>query len=448
MPPARVGRPTRPIRGQIMADSLRDIIRRNRSGQICAIPSVCSAHPLVLQASLMLAERLDQPLVIEATSNQVNQGGGYTGMRPADFIAFVHDIADAAGVARGRIIFGGDHLGPQVWRKGAADQAMAKARVMVADYVRAGFNKIHLDCSEGCAAEPAQLGDALAAARAADLAVAALAAAPDPTRLMFVIGTEVPPPGGTRADEHGDIAPTTPASAAATLAAHVAAFQAAGLGHALPQIGGLVVQPGVEFSPMQVHHLPMDRDPGLRAVLADWPGVCLEAHSTDYQHPQVFPHLARLGFAFQKVGPALTFAYREAVYALDSLRQQAGWASTEPLFTTMEQVMLANPAHWQAHYHGSSGDVRVERHFGLADRIRYYWPQPKPAEAVAALLRDLTGRTLPQPMLWQAFAPKVLALAAEIGGPLPQALILASIQQALRPYFLDTTPGFGKEPVP
>jgi D-tagatose-1,6-bisphosphate aldolase subunit GatZ/KbaZ len=431
-----------------MAEILHDIIARNRARQICAIPSVCSAHPDVLRASLLLAEQVDQPVVIEATSNQVNQDGGYTGMRPADFITFVHGIADAAGVARSRIIFGGDHLGPQVWRKGPAAQAMAAARVLVADYVAAGFNKIHLDCSEGCLGEPAQVGDALAAARAADLAAAALAAARNPAALMFVIGTEVPPPGGARADEHGDIAPTTPASAAATMAAHAAAFRAAGLGHILPQIGGLVVQPGVEFSPMEIHHMPLGRDPGLLAVLDDWPGVCLEAHSTDYQHPAVFPRLAQLGFAFQKVGPALTFAYREAVYALDSLRQQAGWASTEPLCDVMERLMLAEPAFWQAHYHGTSGDLRVERHFGLADRIRYYWPQPKALAAVAALLEDLKDRHLPAPLLWQAFSPAVLARAAEIGGAMPQALILASIQLALDPYFLDARPGFDKDPAP
>lgn len=418
-----------------MTDLLRQIVARNRAGEACAIPSVCSAHPDVLTASLMLAERLDQPVVIEATSNQVNQDGGYTGLRPSDFIAFVYGLADAAGVARGRIIFGGDHLGPQAWRKGSAEAAMAKARVMVAEYVRAGFTKIHLDCSEGCAGEPAQLGDVVAAARAADLAAAALAAAPDPAALIFVIGTEVPPPGGARADEHGDIAATTPASAAATLAAHAQAFRAAGLGHVLPQIAGLVVQPGVEFSPMQVHHLPQGRDPGLLAVLTDWPNLCLEAHSTDYQHPDVFPRLAALGFAFQKVGPALTLAYREAVYALDSLRQQAGWASTEPLFMTMEALMLTEPGYWQGHYRGDSGDLRVERHFGLADRIRYYWPNPVAQRAVAALLADFEGRSLPEPMLQQAFPAALIDAAKSFGQITPRGLILATIQHALAPYF-------------
>ena len=77
-----------------MVEVLRDIIRRNRAGAAVAIPSVCSAHPDVLRASLALAAQLDRHIVIEATSNQVNQDGGYTGMTPVDFIQFVNALAD------------------------------------------------------------------------------------------------------------------------------------------------------------------------------------------------------------------------------------------------------------------------------------------------------------------------------------------------------------------
>ncbi len=419
-----------------MAEVLRDIIRRNRAGERVAIPSVCSAHPEVLRASLMLARDLGQPVVIEATSNQVNQDGGYTGQHPRDFIATVGQMTAEVGLSADQVIFGGDHLGPQVWRAGPAAAAMAKARVMIADYVEAGFTKIHLDCSEGCAEEPPQLGDAVTAARAADLAKVALNAARDPLALIFVIGTEVPPPGGARMDEAGEIAPTTPASARATLAAHAQAFHAAGIGAALGQIGGLVVQPGVEFSPMAVHPLPMTRDPGLVAVLADWPGVCLEAHSTDYQPNAVLPRLAELGFAFLKVGPALTFAYRRAIYALDALAAQAGWRARLSVPEVMESLMLADHRSWQAHYHAGSGDLRVARHFGLADRIRYYWPRPEAVAAVDALFRGIDGRDLPDPLLQQGFSSAVIADAKRAGGPLAPALVRAEIQAALRPYFL------------
>jgi D-tagatose-bisphosphate aldolase class II non-catalytic subunit len=419
-----------------MTDVLRRIIERNRAGEAIAIPSVCTAHPEALEASLTLAERLDQPVVIEATSNQVNQDGGYTGLRPADFIRFVSDIATRAGVAQSRILFGGDHLGPQTWRKHPAEHAMEKAHRMVADYAAAGFTKIHLDCSEGCAGEPAQLPDETTAARSAALAATALKSALNPKSLMFVIGTEVPPPGGARTDDHGDIPPTTPQSAAATLAAHADAFRAAGLD--LDQIGGLVVQPGVEFSPMEVHHMPLSRDPGLLAALRDWPGLCLEAHSTDYQAPSVYPRLAELGFAFQKVGPALTFAWREALYALDTLRLQSGWAPGPSLVDEMEAVMIADPGYWQGHYRGDSAEPRVERHFGLADRIRYYWPKAKAQAAVARLFADLEGRNLPEPALLAHFRHAEIASARKAPHSLPRALAMARVQSVLRPYFFNS----------
>ncbi|HEY6918262.1 MAG TPA: class II D-tagatose-bisphosphate aldolase, non-catalytic subunit, partial [Tabrizicola sp.] len=320
---------------------------------------------------------------------------------------------------------------PQAWRKLPAAQAMQKAHRMVADYAAAGFAKIHLDCSEGCAGEPAQLPDAITATRSAALAATALKHAHNPAHLLFVIGTEVPPPGGARTDDHGLIPPTTPASAKATLAAHRDAFTAANV--PLDQIGGLVVQPGVEFSPMEVHHLPLARDPGLLTALTDWPNLCLEAHSTDYQHPAAYPRLAELGFAFQKVGPALTFAWREALYALDAIRAQNGWATGPSLPDVMEEVMLTNPAHWQAHIHGQ--DQRLQRHFGLADRIRYYWPEPKAQAAVQRLFADLADKRLPDPLLQAHFAPSEIAIARESRHPLPRALALARVQTALRPYF-------------
>ena len=155
-----------------MSEALRDIITRNRAGERVAIPSVCSAQPDVLRASMTLAARLGQPIVIEATSNQVNQDGGYMGMTPVDFVAYVHGLADETATDRAALLFGGDHLGTQAWRAQPAQTAMEKARVLVKDYVEAGFGKIHLDCSEGCAGDPPQLDDAITADRSAILAQA------------------------------------------------------------------------------------------------------------------------------------------------------------------------------------------------------------------------------------------------------------------------------------
>ena len=110
-----------------MTEVLRNIIAQNRAGDRVAIVSVCSAQPDVLRASIAMAQRLDRQIVIEATSNQVNQDGGYTGITPSEFIEYVHGLADDVAADRERIIFGGDHLGPQAWRRLNAKAAMAKA---------------------------------------------------------------------------------------------------------------------------------------------------------------------------------------------------------------------------------------------------------------------------------------------------------------------------------
>ena len=91
-----------------------NLVRRHKAGEPVGIHAVCSAHPLVIEAAMEVAAAAgpDQPVLIEATSNQVNQDGGYTGMTPAAFRDFVHGIADRTGLARERVLLGGDHLGP------------------------------------------------------------------------------------------------------------------------------------------------------------------------------------------------------------------------------------------------------------------------------------------------------------------------------------------------
>src|SRR6185503_17608262 len=77
--------------------ALLDIVARHKRGERVGVYSLCSAHPQVVECALREARARAAPLLIEATSNQVNQFGGYTGMRPADFRRFVHDIAARVG---------------------------------------------------------------------------------------------------------------------------------------------------------------------------------------------------------------------------------------------------------------------------------------------------------------------------------------------------------------
>ena len=417
---------------------LSDLIAKNRAGIPVAIPSVCSAHPDVLVAALLLARECRWPILIEATSNQCNQFGGYTGLSPADFIAFVHALANEHEVELSHTTFGGDHLGPHVWKTEKPDSAMTKAHSLMRVYVEAGFTKIHLDCSEGCAGEPAKVDDIVNAERASALAGTCERYAPDTSKLCYVIGTEVPTPGGADAAETNEtITPTLERNAVHTLEIHKSAFRDAGLDTAWSRVIAVVVQPGIDFSPMHVHHFQPCEPYTLSAALRNFPTICFEAHSTDYQHESVFYELARRHFAILKVGPALTFAYRQAVYALDHLRSWLLSGHDRPqLAETMERLMRQHPSHWQAHYPQNSD--RLALHFGYSDRIRYYWPEETAQIAVGQLMEDLATCIPATPLLEQYFTPQIIdsAKMLESGGiGWPRSLILAQIQAALKPYF-------------
>ena len=414
---------------------LADLPRRHAAGDRVGITSVCSAHPLVIEAALRQGRDEGRPVLIEATCNQVNQEGGYTGMTPADFRAFVEAIADRVGFARDGLVLGGDHLGPNPWKHLPAAEALDRARVMVGAFVKAGFTKIHLDTSMGCAGESVALPDAVTAERAAGLAAAAEAAADaDAFGLpVYVIGTEVPVPGGAlEALDH--LAVTSPEAALETVEVHRRAFAARNLQSAFERAIGVVVQPGVEFGNEDVIVYEPEKARALSAVLAAMPQVVFEAHSTDYQPAEALAALVRDGFAILKVGPGLTFALREALYGLDHIASVLDGGPGTGLRDAMERLMLDKPGNWQKYYHGTPDELRLQRHFSYSDRIRYYWPDPVAASAVRRLEERLAGRTIPETLVSQylgALYPDVAAgrIPAE-----PSALLIASVQRVLAIY--------------
>lgn len=302
---------------------LLQLVEQHKAGMPVGIFSVCSAHPWVLKAALRQAKARGTPVLVEATSNQVNQFGGYTGQTATQFRDALWRLADEVGLARERVWLGGDHLGPNAWQDRPAQEAMTLAETLIDDYVRAGFRKIHLDCSMSCADDPSPLGDAAVAERAARLcAVAERAWAQSGGEApVYVIGTEVPVPGGAQEALAG-LQVTTPQAVAQTLETHRIAWQKAELNDAWQRTIALVVQPGVEFDHHSVERYQPQRADALSHFIERQPGMIYEAHSTDYQPPQAYRQLVRDHFAILKVGPALTFALREALFALDRIERE------------------------------------------------------------------------------------------------------------------------------
>jgi len=415
--------------------TLRELAAAQKRGEARGIFSICSAHPAVLESALT-ALAPGQALLIEATCNQVNQFGGYTGMTPADFAAYIAQIATRCGVSPRRVLLGGDHLGPNPWRKQPAAAALENARQMVGGYVRAGFSKIHLDASMACAGD-GQLAPEQIAARAAELCAAAEAAAGQ-VRPVYVVGTEVPPPGGAKGGETG-LQVTRPADALAALELFRAAFLARGLDAAWERVIALVVQPGVEFGDAEIHAYDRPQAAALARAIESQPRIVYEAHSTDYQTRAALRALVEDHFAILKVGPGLTFAYREALFALARIEEEwlgpSGGLELANLPARAEATMLADPRDWADYYHGDPAAQAFARKYSLSDRIRYYWQREPLRGAVERLLANLSGRgELPLALLSQYLPLEYALVRAGRLENRPDALVRAHIQAVLADY--------------
>jgi D-tagatose-bisphosphate aldolase class II non-catalytic subunit len=417
-----------------MSRPLPPLVSERLTDGAAGITSVCTAHPTVIEAALSLALRAGRRVLIEATCNQVNQEGGYTGMTPADFRRFVEGIASRVGLDPSRVILGGDHLGPNPWKHLSADEAMQRAKAMIEAYARAGFTKLHLDASMGCAGEPAALADEVTAERAAALAKVAEGAVEDGPAPVYIIGTEVPVPGGAQHAQNS-LEMTRPEAAVRTVDVHRKAFSDAGLEAAFARAIGVVVQPGVEFASAEVIPYRPDKAERLTGALANLPGYVFEAHSTDYQPAACLDALVRDGFAILKVGPWLTFALREALYGLDCIAGILDPASTEEsLPTAMEKLMLKEPGNWRKYYEGGPDELRLQRHFSFSDRIRYYWPRPEAQAAVDRLFAKLGDKLIPEPLISQYFGGLFPELVDGSFSARPRALVVGAILQVLRRY--------------
>jgi D-tagatose-1,6-bisphosphate aldolase subunit GatZ/KbaZ len=418
-----------------MFSPLDEVVSAQKRGERRGIPSICSAHPWVLKSAVQLGS---DSLLIESTCNQVNQFGGYTGMTPQDFAAYARNLATEKDYPNVKLILGGDHLGPSAWQNEPAESAMHKAEQLVRDCVNAGYTKIHLDASMPLGDDdPSQPLDVeLSARRTARLANAAENACPNPVYaagLRYVIGSEVPPPGGATVYEDA-VHVTRVEDVRYLLEVTKAEFLRQGLGSAWERVIALVVQPGVEFGDDFVLDYDLAAANELSQFSTTTPFV-YEAHSTDYQTAENLWSMVRDHFAVLKVGPALTFAFREAVFALTLVENELIPAHQRShLVAVLDDVMLREPKYWLSHYHGTKKQQAFARKYSLSDRVRYYWAHRDVQASFTLLIRNLGDKPLPLSLVSQFF-PRHHSLIRE--GRLinsAEAILTESVLFVLRDY--------------
>jgi D-tagatose-1,6-bisphosphate aldolase subunit GatZ/KbaZ len=433
-----------------MAHYLKTMVKNWHQGKSSGIMSACTASAFCIEAVLRAAQKRGLPALIEATANQVNQFGGYIDMRPSDYYAFVMEIAAQTGFYPDMIILGGDHLGPLPFKTEPSSAAMRKAEDLVREYAAAGFGKIHLDTSMRLGDDDPQkpLPDSLIAERAARLAVAALAGFEELRKRnrfaelpVFVIGSDVPIPGGAQEAGTG-ITATTAEDLENTIATFSEVFTEKGLQAVWDNIIGVVIQSGAEFGDSELYPYDRKKNRALTGSLKQYHNIVFEGHSTDYQSPGCLKNMVRDGICILKVGPGLTFYKREALFALSAIeRELLGGKGELSLFPeTLEQVMVENPADWIKYYQGTEEEQRFKRKYSYSDRSRYYFKYPQVVKAIDKLLANLSELTIPITLLSQYMPVEALKVRDGIIEGKPHPLILSRITDLIDEYAFATLP--------
>ena len=393
---------------------LKKIVELQKQGKNVGIYSVCSANGYVIEAAFKRGLSDGSCVLIESTANQCDQNGGYTGMTPADFKKFVLEIADRNGFDRNRIFLGGDHLGPLTFAYKDEAEAMADSEELIRHYVAAGFTKIHIDTSMKVNSDPedVRLSDEIIAGRGAHLAKVAeetykelLERDPEAIPPGYVIGSEVPIPGGAVGAEDNGVQVTKVEDFKNTVAAFEKAFAKEGLDKDVwERVIGVVVQPGVEEKDSGCTEYDREKAKDLMAAIKDFPTLVFEGHSTDYQTKIKLRELVEDGVGILKVGPGLTFAMREAMFALENIEKELIYGTdTEPskFAEVLDAEMLKNDKNWKKHYQGTELEIRLKRKYSFSDRCRYYMPTPAVEAAADRLLTNLRTLGIPLNLLSQ-----------------------------------------------
>lgn len=384
-----------------MQNALTKIVTIQKSGKAVGIYSACSANSFVIEAVLKKGLEDNSCVLIESTANQCDQFGGYTGMKPIDFKNYVYEIADKLGFDKNKIFLGGDHLGPLTWTSLNEKEAMANSEVLIDAYVSAGFTKIHVDTSMKVADDDpnVRLSDETIARRGVHLVKVAenaykklLETNPDAVEPVYIVGSEVPIPGGSQAAVDEGVQVTKVEDFTATMNTFKDTFEKEGISDVWDRVLGIVVQPGVEEKDSGCTEYDRSKAVELAKAIRTIPDLVFEGHSTDYQTKIKLREMVEDGIAILKVGPGLTFAAREGLYALSFIEDEACKANgkTPSNFReVLDEEMLKNDKHWKKHYHGTDAEIALKRKYSFSDRSRYYYSTDAVKAAIDTLLDNL-----------------------------------------------------------
>ena len=430
-----------------MQNPLKQIVKAQKEGRAVGIYSCCSANEYVIRAALLKGKKDNSCVLIESTANQCDQYGGYTGMKPADFKAFVEDIAKEIGFDTNKLFLGGDHLGPLTFTSMNEEEAMKEADELIRCYVSAGFTKIHIDTSMRVKDDDVntRLSDETIARRGARLAKVAeeayaklLETNPDAIEPVYIVGSEVPIPGGAQGAVDEGVQVTKPEDFKATLNTFEKAFKDNGLDHAWSNVIGIVVQPGVEEKDSGCTEYDRAKAVDLCAAIRDYDNIVFEGHSTDYQTKIKLRDMVEDGIAILKVGPGFTFMMRQALFALADIENELLKDKASHFKDVLDAAMLKDTKYWSKHYIGTEEEVALKRKYSFSDRCRYYMPVPEVKQAMQTMIQNLRTNGIPLNLLTQYMPIQYTRVREGLLENDPEALIVDRICDSIDEYLYAT----------
>ena len=169
------------------------------------------------------------------------------------------------------------------------------------------------------------------------------------------------------------------------------AFAARGLQEAWDYVIGVVVQPGVEEKDAGCTEYVREKAIDLMASIDEYPNLIFEGHSTDYQTKFKLRELVEDGVGILKVGPGLTLALREGLFALANAEKQMLIDHPEKqsyFIEVLDAAMMENPKYFKKYYYGTEKEIAYKRKYSFSDRCRYYYADPEVQAAIEKLFEN------------------------------------------------------------
>src|SRR5262249_25533588 len=138
-----------------------------------------------------------------------------------------------------------------------------------------------------------------------------------------------------------------------------------------------------------------------------------------------------------KVGPELTFAFREAIFALSAIEWEGLHAKAKRLSNVrkaLEAAMLRNPIYWRDYYSGDENQLRISRFYSYSDRCRYYWPEHTVHADTRRLIENFATFPPPLPLISQYLPEEYEAIREGRLQPWVSELIEHHIRTVLHKY--------------